>query len=81
MRASWPDESLDRIRELRKTHAQSDGNSLLPKNLRKEHQRYVKACTILIEYFYGTGRFSKKSSPNNFPVELEDYMYYALTLL
>jgi hypothetical protein len=81
MRSSWTDEQLNLIRDLRKINAQQEGNPLLSKLNRKECQRYVKACTILIEYFYGTGRFVNKSSANDFPLELEDHMYYALSLL
>ena len=81
MRSSWSDEQLNLIRDLRKIKAQQEGNPLLSKIHRKEHQRFVKACTILIEYFYGTGRFAKRSSHTDFPEELEPYMYYALSLL
>jgi hypothetical protein len=77
--ATWPDEDLDSIRELRKTHAQQEGNPDLPKDVRKEHQRHVKACTILLEYFYGTGRFADTANTAAlWPAELEIYMQIAL---
>lgn len=77
--ASWPDEELDSIRELRKLHAQQEGDAALPKDVRKEHQRYVKACTILLEYFYGTGRFANiTNTAALWPTELEIYMQIAL---
>jgi hypothetical protein len=81
MRSNWSDEELSRVRELRKAHAQQEGNANLSKDIRKEHQRYVKACTIVLEYFYGTGRFLKHNSDKDFPKELEDYIHYALNLL
>jgi len=80
--ASWTDDDLDRIRELRKTHAQQEGNADLPKDVRKDHQRHVKACTILLEYFYGTGRFANtNNSAALWPDELEIHMQIALSHL
>jgi len=75
----WTDEELNSIRNLRKVHAQLEGDNSLPKDVRKEHQKFVKSCTILIEYFYGTGRFETNSnSSTQWPAELEIYMQIAL---
>ena len=81
MRSSWSDEQLDLIRDLRKANAQREGNTALPKDVRKDHQHYVKACTILLDYFYGTGRFARRIAASDFPVQLEPHMRYALNLL
>jgi hypothetical protein len=47
----------------------------------KEYQSYVKASTILIDYFYGKGRFEGSVPPDSFPVELDPYFMILLAKL
>ncbi|WP_444668459.1 hypothetical protein [Cereibacter changlensis] len=79
--ASWTNEEIDKVREMRKTHARLESDGTLSKDQRREHGKQAKACTIIIEYLCGTGRFSKSAKASDFPPELETYMYFALNAL
>lgn len=47
----------------------------------KDYQSYVKAATILIDYFYGKGKFETRTPPDAFPDELDSYFRFLLNLL
>lgn len=51
------------------------------KHLIKEYQSYVKAATILIDYFYGKGRSERSVQSDTFPTELDLYFMILLAKL
>jgi hypothetical protein len=47
----------------------------------RETQQWIKASTLLLEYFYGTGRFTTHVRENDFPIDLRDKISYLLSIL
>lgn len=91
--ADWTDEDLDRIKAVRTAYAKKEQDLVarikkapieekreLKPDL-KECQAYVKAATILLDYFYGKGRFKDRVPRDGFPEELEWHFMVLLAKL
>lgn len=77
--ATYDDIQLERLKWIRKIHAQQEANPELSKDERKDHQRWIKATTLLLEFFFGTGKFKGPHTPSILPPELD--IYYSMALV
>lgn len=70
---------IDFVRDLRKLYAQQDQNPSLDKQMRKEAQRGVKCCTIILECMTGMRGGKWEGEPltqwPQIPLELEDKIF------
>ena len=74
------DHDIEYVRQERKWWAARDNNASLDKKERKEAQRWVKVCTLVLESMYGTKGGKEGGQPLTravqFPIELEDKIQY-----
>ena len=85
---SWRDEDIEYVRLERKFWALRDQNLDLDKADRKEAQKWIKACGIVLEFMTGytggkmvtdkKGREPVPCGVPDFPVELRDRIRYLL---
>lgn len=72
--ASWSDDELNRIVQLRKKYANM---GCTDKECKRECKKMIKACTIVLDHFLGRSTLTNK----NYPIELESYLNIALGVL
>lgn len=77
---NYTEEELQIIKNIRKFFANKEQNKTISKDERKECQKWIKASSILDDYFWGKGR-CVVSSRNVFAAELEIYFRILLNVL
>jgi hypothetical protein len=81
---TFRDTDIEYVRERRKEYAQQDQDPDLDKKTRKEAQRMVKVCTIVLECMTGMRGGKWEGQPltgwPDFPAELQDQIYTVFAL-
>lgn len=81
---TFRDADIEYVREARKVFAQQDQDPELDKKTRKEAQRWVKVCTIVLECMTGMRGGKWEGEPlkgwPQFPLELHEQIYAMFTL-
>ena len=73
------DSELAQLRLLRRDHAKGESDPM--RDSAKFHKRRVRAATILVNFYEGTGAFEKTAPANAFPAELREDMAALLGLM